>query len=506
MPDSSRRNFLKLLGAAATLGLQGTFNNSEHAIASEERNYKVLPWAGDDFTLGHRLRDGEAPKFPDKAERKVDFVIVGGGMAGLCSAHFLKGENFLLLEQYAQTGGTSSGGSYNGIDYSMGAVCTGSHDGEIGKLFEELSLKPALIPPDQIAWHYDNKWVKGNSGADKFYSELNRFAKESNDLSQKLQSPNSADRDALSQKLASSTFDTLLKGYDAGFVKLVSNICRSFYCGGPDYIAAAAGLGLMRILTTDSYVCDGGNSGIARALKRSLDASSPDRYQTSAFVWLVEPTEKGASVVFSDKNGEMHRVNCKHAVVAAPPFVTARIAPKLSQAYREKLQSQEYAAFLVANFCMKKKVFQNPYQSFADEPYPYGQMVMAEAPYQATGRYKPEMGSVLTVYHPYEHGPMGRAQLLAEDDREKLADSLIQQLNTMIEGFQGSLDQVVLTRWGHAFSVPSTTSRSIRSQIQGMDPEWMSFAHSSSRGQSFEGAVASARYAADRCLKVKSKV
>lgn len=505
MPDSSRRNFLKLLSTAAALGLSGNFSEG-YATESEDKKYKVLPWTGDDFTLGHQLRDGELPKFPDKAEKDVDFIIIGGGMAGLCSAHFLRGENFLLLEQYAQTGGTSSGGSYNGIDFSMGAVCTGSHDGEIGKLFEELSIKPARILPAQIAWHYDNKWVKGNAGSDKFYSELSRFSKETNELSNKLQTGNSEDRDALSQKLASSTLDTLLKGYDANFIKLISNICRSFYCGGPDYIAAAAGLGLMRILTTDSYVCDGGNSGIARALKRSIDANSPERCQTSAFVWLVEPTDKGASVVYSDKNGQIHRVNCKHAVVATPPFVAARIAPKLPAAYREKLQNQEYAAFLVANFCMKKKVFQNPYQSFADEPYPFGQMVMAEAPYQATGRYKPEMGSVLTVYHPYEHGPMGRAQLLADDDRDRLADSLIQQLNTMIEGFQGSLDQVVLTRWGHAFTVPSTTSRSIRSQIKGMDPEWMSFAHSSSRGQSLEGAVSSARYAADRCLGLKSKV
>lgn len=513
MSKHSRRAFLQLMTALAGSGLSGIVSaagaSQLHNAApganllaeNKSKAYTVLPWKGDDFALGHRLRDGEMPKFPDVADRKADFVIVGGGMAGLACAHFLKGNDILLLEQYAEPGGTSSGGSYNGIAYSMGAVCTGSHDGIIGELFSDLNLKPVMIPPEQTAWHCDNKWYQGIEGSDKFYTELNRLRKDIAAINKRMETASAEERYAT---FNNSSFDKLLSGYDAGFKGLVSNTCRSFFCGTPEEVSASAGMFMIRALTTNSYVCEGGNSGIARTLQQKVDADSPGKLQRSSFVWLVEKKGDGASVVYSDKTGEIHRVDCKHVVVATPPLVALRIIPQLPQTYKDKLQALEYSAFLVANFCMKNKVFKNPYQSFADAPFPFGQMVLAEAPYEAQGRYKSEMGSVLTVYHPFEHGTAGRAQMLGEDNPESKAESLIGDLSKLIEGFQGNLEQVVLTRWGHALILPKPGMAPLMTEIQGLDPDWLSFAHSSARGgPSLEGAISAAHYAAERCLKVK---
>ena len=500
----SRRDFLKLMSAVASSGLTGVVGQTyARAEGQAQAGYKVMPWTGDDFTLGHRLRDAELPKFPQQADAKVDFVIVGAGMAGLSAAHYLKDENYLLLEQYDHTGGTSSGGSYRGINYSMGAVCTGSHDGIFGQLFDDLKMKPALIPPDQIGWHCDNKWFIGNSGSDKFYQELKRLTQETSALSNKMENSSAEDKQHTSAKLNSETFDKLLSSYDAKFVALISNICRSFYSADPSYVSALAGTFMMRALTSNSYVFEGGNSGIARALRKEIDDMSPQRVKTKCFVWKVEKKDSGASIVYTDSNGEAHRVDCRHAVVTTPPLVALRIAPELPDKIKNNFRQIEYAAFLVGNFCMKKKVFKNPYQSFADAPFPFGQMVLAEAPYEAMGKYKQEMGSVLTIYHPFEHGPLGRVQLL-EKESHTLAESLIGELSKLVDEFRDNLEEVVFTRWGHAYIVPKAGTSNLMAGIQGLDPEWMTLAHSSVRGgPSLEGAVLAARYAADRCLAVK---
>lgn len=68
--------------STGTIAASGADLQSKSPVSTACR---VLPWAGDDFTLGHRLRDGDVPRVLDKAEKTVDVVIVGGGMAGLAT-------------------------------------------------------------------------------------------------------------------------------------------------------------------------------------------------------------------------------------------------------------------------------------------------------------------------------------------------------------------------------------------------------------------------------------
>ena len=495
----SRRDFLKILAAVSATGISGTFASSASTFAAELKNtaaakrgsYTVRPWCGDNFALGHRLRDGELPQAPQKAERTVDFVIVGGGMAGLCTAHHLKDQDFLLLEQYEQTGGTSSGGSYRGIDYSRGAVCTGSDGALKQQLFDELNIKPVVITAEETEWHSAGQWYKSLTGNDKFHKEFNRLLSEIKAIKSKSDT-----------NLGEVTFAGFLSGYDRELVGLINNISRSFFCAGPDYVSATAGFFMLQALTSDSYVFDGGNSGIARALRGSVDTAATGRIHTDCFVWSVKPTDKGAAVVYGDSSGNMHRVDCKHVVVTTPPLVAVRILPELPEKVKAAWSNLEYGAFVVANFCMPKKVLQCPYQSFADDAYPFSQMVLAEAPYQAAGKYKPDMGSVLTVYHPFLHGSVGRRQLL-NLEREQFASSLVAQVTSLFEPLQNNLDQIEITRWGHAVMVPRPGLSSILNKANQYTTPWMTFAHSSAGGgQSLEGALSAARNAADTCLKI----
>ena len=57
------------------------------------------------------------------------------------------------------------------------------------------------------------------------------------------------------------------------------------------------------------------------------------------------------------------------------------------------------------------------------------------------------MGSVLTVYHPWQPGTMGRA-VLTEGDRPKLAADIVSALSQIIPDLHGNIEQIVLDALG----------------------------------------------------------
>ncbi|HEY9868637.1 MAG TPA: hypothetical protein V6D08_05685, partial [Candidatus Obscuribacterales bacterium] len=68
-----------LFAAGVAEPLAGLIQETEAAPSGKGRPpYRLLPWTGDDFTIGHRLRDGDIPRLPVDCERTVDFVIAGG--------------------------------------------------------------------------------------------------------------------------------------------------------------------------------------------------------------------------------------------------------------------------------------------------------------------------------------------------------------------------------------------------------------------------------------------
>ena len=512
---SSRRQFLKTLTWLAAAGVSGPlsdlFRYADAAPAEKgKKSYELAPWTGDDFTLGHKLRSGELPVMPAESERTVDFVIVGGGIAGLTSAYFLKDHNYLLLEQYDELGGQSRGRSYRGIEYSLGAAYLGSKDGIHGRLIDELGITPVELPPTKNSWYWEGKWYPGISGKDQslFYKELERLIADCKPIWKLM--PDGEPRLPLTDgelvKLDSTTFASLLEGHDPKFVSMINNFLKSSCCAGADQLSAIAGTYLLADLISPSYVFKGGNPAIAKALRQKLDKAGSGRSITGAFVWRVDLRENGASVVYTTRDGAAHRVNCKHAIVTAPPLVAARIIPDLDDRTKASLLWFKFGSYLVANFCMRKKVFNGAYDNWVGSPFTFSDVIIAETPYLATHTYKPEMGSVLTVYQPYSNQSQGRP-LLLQGDREAFASSLIAQISKLVAQFQGNLDELVLTRWGHAMAIARPGMFAKLAQIQAGDTGPVSLAHNSMAGlPSAESAITAARFAADRALKVKPRI
>lgn len=519
--NESRREFLKCLGLALSCQYFGgevfaappqksTAKSSGKApvkpAAPTAAKYKLGAWTGDDFTIGHKFRIGDSPKFPDKAEKKVDFIIVGGGVAGLTAAFNLKDHDFLLLEQYADLGGQSRGGSYHGIDFSYGAAYIGPVEGIYEELYHAIGIEPVALPPERNQYRMNNEWFVGVEGdkSKPLYKEFAKLIEESKPIWKGL--PYDPDPMQLStgdmQKLDAGPFAPCLKGYSKEFLAILDSFCRSSFGGGLEQLSALAGYSLLQDLVATTHVFKGGNPAIARALASKVNKAGSGRCINKAFVWKIEIKENGASVVYSTADGVAHRVDCKHVIVATPPMIAARQLVHIPDMEKANLLSFKFCSYLVANMLMKEKLFNGKYDCFVSPPFSFADITVAETPYMMTNSYKPEMGSVLTVYQPYANGPEGRAQLLM-GDRQAFAESITKQMEKLVPGFFKGIDEVILTRWGHALAVVGPGYFSRLAKIQGKQASSYSLAHSSIWGwPAAESAIRGGKTAAERAMKI----
>jgi protoporphyrinogen oxidase len=518
----SRRDFLKALLGVCAVGAQP----AELLAASKKygrtpvkkvtppkpkvpAHYKLSAWTGDDFTLGHRLRSNELPPgFPEKPNKVADFVIVGGGIGGLSAAYYLNDENFLLLEQYDELGGQSRGGSYRGIDYSYGPAYVGLVDGIYGELYEKLGIKPEKLREADNAFYWNSKWWQALNSTEK--DELRRHFKALNAACAPAidQLPREDTPEAMSAA-GLAAFDTMrfsqtLTGFSKEFVALLDSVCRSACCGSTGMLSAAAGYYLTEDLRSTNYCFKGGNPAIARGLVSKLRAGGDSRLQSGAFVWRIQLKENGANVFYSTSDGQTFNVECKHVIVATPPMVAWRQFANLSDKMRILLMPFKYGSYLVANMLLSKKTFKGAYDNFVGGGFSISDFTLAETPYEIAGSSRDE-ASVLTVYQPWEPGSAGRA-LLYQGDRKALSGVIHDEMEQLVGHLNDHLEEIVLTRWGHAMPIVTSGYYAQMLKIQHAYDGPYSFAHSSTQGlPSAEAAIRAGKFAANRARTATKK-
>ena len=503
--NNSRREFLKQAALLLT-GLSAA-SISEHGLilpSHAKENYKIGAFTGDDFTLGHKIRDGKPPKLPTSVTEKVDFIVVGGGLSGLASAHYLRDANFLLLEQYDDLGGHARGGNYNGIGYSYGAAYLSTLEGAIGELVDALGLKPLTLDDSKDAWYQNGKWLRGTTGGDNvIFQEFKRLRSDHRDFFGKWGGLYEELQDLPEfLKLDDVLMDEVLNGYDAEFVSLVDNYLKSALNAGVKSVSALSGLSTLEDILNMTYLLPGGNPALATELIKSLKSSHGDRLKSGAFVWDIKIKDDGAIVTYSLHDGSMHVAECKHVIIAIPHMVTARITKNLNDKAKAAMFRFRYGAYMVANVLCKKRVFDSTYDNFLPQPFEIADITAAETPYMMNGSYKPEMGSVLTCYSPYEPGSSGRT-MLYQGDKKSMAANVMTQLYKLVPDLRNNVEEVVLSRWGHAMAITKPQYFKYVGELLANETSSFSFAHSSAHGlPGAESAVHGAKHAVEKAKKV----
>ncbi|MBX9668168.1 MAG: NAD(P)-binding protein, partial [Candidatus Obscuribacterales bacterium] len=259
MTVNSRRDFLKK-SAILLAGLGGAALTEGWSPAEAKSKYKLGAWTGDDFTIGHRLRDGKIPKLTDRVNETVDFVILGGGLAGLSCAHYLTDTNFLLLEQYEDLGGHARGSSYKGINYSYGPSFLAVLDGAIGDLVTDLGLSPIKLDDSKNAWYQDKQWIRGTQGTGdtNIYKEFTRLKDDWKTFFGKWNGlyPDLTKFPEL-LKLDEQPMTDCFKSYDPTFAQLMDNYLRAALGGGLASVSTLAGIATIEDIFASTYVLPG---------------------------------------------------------------------------------------------------------------------------------------------------------------------------------------------------------------------------------------------------------
>ena len=510
----TRRSFLQTAGLLSGSLALGEFFET-HSASSQTTNsswhYETGAWTGDNFTIGHEMRDAEFPKFPGESEKTIDFAIIGGGISGLTAAHYLNNYNYMLFEQYAELGGQCRGQTYQGLDYSFGGTRIDVPQGAMEQLLDELNLQPVILQSSQNRFKLD-------TATEKYWQFLSNESKRDNEVTRDLKKFIDSAKpiwqlikdgplqipliDMQLSKLDSSIFKDSLTAYSPAFQGLLDSICRVNNCLGVDKISTLAGYATTISLVQPTTVFKGGNAAITKALAASLQ-DSKHRCQTESFVWAIEIASDHAIVMFSDKEKRMHKVKCKHVIVTSPLLVAARILRNIDDTTKAKMLSFKYGSYLVANFLLKNPVMAGSATNWLGAPYAIKEAFLAETPYQQLGEYSRKMGAVMTLYQPFAPGSQGRT-LLLEGDRVKLARTMSEQLEPVCQNLAKELDKVVLSRWGHAMVATNSGFFNKMTQLSAAltDNSSFSLAHSSLQGMPrAESAVAAAHTAVERALR-----
>jgi protoporphyrinogen oxidase len=472
--------------------------------------YQVDPWTGDDFLLGHRLRDSEIPDSKVVYQRSCDFVVVGGGLAGMTAAYHLRDEDVLLLEQYSHCGGQSRGDSFKGVDFCYGSYVSGTGDSITHELLGMLGLQPVVLGTNCNSWHDGERHFVGlpSDSRDRLYKDFASFRNIAEPIWKSISVAGKDENLTLSLMKDSSlsgldavSFSSCLHSYSREFLEFVDAFCRSRSCLDAERISALAGYQLIQELFVETGTFRGGNSAIVRALQKNLPR---EKYSTDCFVWSVAVIESGVEVLYSDRAGNLNRVLAKQAIIAVPLLVAARIIKHVDNTSKSAMLGFHYGSYLVANLLLSREAFQGTFDNFFYRASGFTEMVVADTVYRADGVYAPHMGRVLTVYRPYAPGSEGRAVLL-EGRRKDFASEIAQQVSMISDKIEASLERIVLSRWGHAMPVMGKGYYSKMSKTASINYPNLILAHSSIQGRPCaDSAIRAGRTAAKQALKSSS--
>ena len=133
----NRRGFIQISSVALLPVLMGIFPRR----TQDKKEYTIKVHSNRVF--GHTVRETMNIK-PHKI-LKTDYIIVGGGIAGLSAATVLKNEDFMLFEASDRLGGTSACDSWKSSDFAMGAHYELAYPETYGKQVIDLLTKMDII-------------------------------------------------------------------------------------------------------------------------------------------------------------------------------------------------------------------------------------------------------------------------------------------------------------------------------------------------------------------------
>lgn len=419
-------------------------------------------------------------------------VIVGGGIAGLSAAWWLKKNNIndiQILELSDREGGNSISGQNKTSKYPWGAhyiPTPGDRATLVHELFAELGIikgknkKSENIYNDLYVCsdlkerlYFYGKWQAGlipESGLGKEeLKEIDRFNSLMDDYSI---SKGVDNRYAFNIPLEESSSDEKFLSLDrlSMFEFLQNNnfkskhllwyveyCCRDDYgttlketsaWAGVHYFASRVGKG-ENLSEDDIITWPEGNSFLVNGIKNII---GKEIIKTNSLVTkVVQNNSEGGEVIYKDiKTGENFKIKADHIILATPRFVTKHIFPEL-----QDKEHQDYTPWMVANISLNKKPSNNNGAPLAWDNVFYnsdslGYVVATHQDWKPMNKE-----TVLTYYWPLTHKtPLEARKWAMTQTHEDWVKKIVADLKKPHPEIESNISNIDVWVWGHAMIRP----------------------------------------------------
>lgn len=454
----NRRGFIQISSVALLPILLGIFPKS----SGKKRKYSIDVKSNRSF--GHLLRKLSSAQ--PVRQREVDYVIVGGGIAGVAAATQLKGKSFLLFEADEKLGGSSASDHWKDTVFATGAhyelAYPTSFGSEVIDLLKELEVirlndfsqlyefvdEQYVIKQDQL----EQCFVKGEpiddvladvTGIEDLEKILVRFEG-------KMPLPTRLIAEEL-HYLNTISFKEFL----VNEMKLSSELERRIsyqmlddWGGKIDEVSALAGI--------HYYVCRPYNdkdvplfsppNGNSYFLEKMIGyVNAPEVFEVNTLVRSIREIEGGVEVEVISPTHEVELIKARKVIYAGQKH-----ALKYILRTEEPLFENAYAPWLVLNFVCRKGIDFSKWQNdVVTDKLEFLGFVSSKAQKTRSAEY-----DVFTAYY-----------CLDELDRQKLVDieeepsSFVEACIQLIEKETGTdlrdyLEHVNMKLMGHAMPIP----------------------------------------------------
>jgi monoamine oxidase len=451
---SSRRDFIKFVVAGS---VAAGCPIDEALLAPPDS--KVPGGAlvhGEDFEVCHQLRDGHQFERPD-ATRKADIVIVGGGVAGLSAAYFLRGKDWLLLEKEPQFGGNALQEEFEGQVYGTGSAYA-YHGDEGDQLATEIGLKmPFVNMPDPTIVNktfVPDTWRTGLEQLPYSKEVISSFKKFRDDMMKIKVREKMAELDA-------QLFSNFTAAYAPEVQQWWDGFGPSNWGATTEESSAFVGLANVQDLISGGdakrAILPGGLGCITHKLVEVLQPKYKERMLDNAAV-VAAVQDRDAVRVTYFQEGKLTTVSAKAVLMCTPKHITSRIVMGLPSEQKTAMRRYRFAPYPVVNVIFDKAVYNRGYDNWCPGNT-FTDFIVADWTIQKNPGYK-QKHNILSFYTPLRE--LQRSTLLDEDGCKSLAASVLSDFQKLLPELNVDPVEVRIYRRGHPMfmAVPGQYTKS----------------------------------------------